>query len=149
MKKAIVFIFMMSLCIMLAACSQTTVVKNLPNKIESTAEARELESCIAELEEQVSREYRLDGFRLIRLKVDIAKNDKRECVLLVEGIHKENGVTAMWNELFEISYDDYLLLSGVNNSHVVYNVELNEVNDPIISDVPSWVIVGVNRIMFG
>ena len=148
MRKTMILLLLLAGCFLFAACSQATVVKNLPNKIVSTDEQKNLDSCIAELEERVSVEYQLENFRLICLRVDIMKNDKRDCRLLVKGIHKENGATVTWGKVFEISYEDYQLLSGVNKSHLVYNVELDETNDQIISKVPSWVIVGVQRIMF-
>lgn len=148
MRKTMILLLLLAGCFLFAACSQATVVKNLPNKIVSTDEQKNLDSCIAELEERVSKEYQLERFRLISIKVDIAKNDQRDCRLLVQGVHRENGAATMWSKIFAISYDDYLLLAGVNNHSVVYNVELNEADDQIVSQVPAWVIVGVQRIMF-
>ena len=143
MKRTLLTILAIILCLSaLSGCS------NVRNKVDPEASGLDFDTCISELEERISAEYLLKDFKLVRLGVDIADGTKNECILRIVGQYDKDGITTSWGETFDISYEDYLSLCKVNNSHIIYNSEITEYIDTIITDIPAWAIKGVYNIMF-
>lgn len=46
------------------------------------------------------------------------------------------------------AYDDFLALYKVNDNCIVYNTELTDCYNFIVTDIPAWAIKGVYNIMF-
>jgi len=144
MKRILLTILAIMLCLpVISGCS------NKRNKVDPEASGLDFDTCISELEERISEEYLLIDFKLVRLGVDIADGTKNECILRIVGQYDKDGISTSWGKTFDISYEDYLSLVEVNNSHIIYNSENTEYIDTIITDIPAWAIKGVYNIMFG
>jgi len=118
------------------------------NKVDPEAEGLVFDTCLAELEERISKEYQLQDFKLVRLGVDKIKHSKKGCILRIKGTYDENGALETWGKAFDISYDDYLAFFKVAENHIFYNTEITDYYDSLMTDVPAWVIQGVYNIMF-
>ena len=117
MKRILLTILAIILC--LAAFSGCS---NVRNKVDPEASGLDFDTCISELEERISAEYLLKDFNLVRLGVDIADGTKNECILRIVGQYDKDGISTSWGKTFDISYEDYLSLCKVNNSHIIkYN----------------------------
>ena len=143
MKRILLTILAIILC--LAAFSGCS---NVRNKVDPEASGLDFDTCISELEERISAEYLLKDFKLVRLGVDIADGTKNECILRIVGQYDKDRISTSWEKTFDISYEDYLSLCKVNNSHIVYNSEITEYYDTIITDIPAWAIKGAYSIIF-
>ena len=143
MKRIFITILAITLClIILLGCS------NNRNKVDPELTGLDFDTCISELEKCISEEYQLKDFKLVRIGVDIAKNTKKECILRIVGKYDDNGSSAYWGESFDISYDDYLSLCKANDSSIVYNAEITDYYDSLITQVPAWAIKGAYSIIF-
>ncbi len=140
MKRAPTILFAITMCLLLISCNR--------NKVDMGEEGLNFETCLSELEERISEDYQLKDFKLIRLRVDIADGAENYCILLIDGMYDDNGIATSWGKSFEISYDDFLALYKVNDNCIVYNTELTDCYNFIVTDIPAWAIKGVYNIMF-
>jgi hypothetical protein len=51
------------------------------------------------------------------------------------GTYDNNGTAATWTKYFSISHDDFSLLYAVNDDYTVYNAEINDFYESIITDM--------------
>ena len=143
MKRILLTALAITLCLsFFSGCA------NKKNKVDPELKGLDANICLSELEERISNDYQLKDFKLVRIGIDIADSRKNECILWIVGQYDKSGTNTSWGKTFDISYEDFLSLYKVNNGHIIYNSEITEYYDTIITDIPAWAIKGVYNIMF-
>ncbi len=96
---------------------------------------------LEDFEKQISAKYKIDNFSLVRIVLSIHGNIDHSgftgysCMMALDGTYDNNGTAATWTKHFSISHDDFSLLYAVNDDYTVYNAEINDFYESIITDM--------------
>lgn len=116
------------------------------NKVDTLDGVGDNSDNIVDLEKQISKQYELENFKLIRITIESVDNQSSRYEMYVSGSYTIDAKVELWSKLYEIAYTDFQTLCALNNK-VLYNAEKSR-DYEITTDVPQEIILLISRIIF-
>lgn len=118
------------------------------NKVDTLDGVGDNSDNIVDLEKQISKQYELENFKLIRVTIESVDNQSSRYEMHISGSYTTDAKVELWSKSYEITYDDYNLLYGFNQDDVIYNTYKDEKYKEIVVNIPPELVTCISASMF-